>query len=220
MRSKITKCFIVSLLCMGVPLATYAQTLKVTTAVPASQPPAIALKHWGDTVTKETNGRVTFQYFWGGALTKAGEELDAIQRGVADAGFYAVAYYPSKLVLNGISYAVPFNPSDPRILQKIADRLVSQVPEIAAEFEQYNQKLLFYLVFGSMELLANKPVKTLGDMKGLKIAVLGSSMPKWIEAAGAVPVAMPAPDRYQALQTKLVDLARLAIGPAHSFKFH
>lgn len=218
---KIKAIFIVSMVLslLAVPLMAQALTLRATCNVPATQPPAKAMKYWGDLITKRTNERIKFEYHWGGALTKAGEELEAVQRGVANVGFYAVGYYPTKMVLNGVSYVVPFNSPDARLVLKIYESLVKELKELPAEIEQYNQKLMFYIAFGSYELLSTKPVKTLADMKGLKVAVIGATMPKWFEAIGAVPISMPAPDRYQALQTGLIDASCLPFGPSDPFKW-
>lgn len=196
---------------------TPAMTLRATTNVPATQPPSLAMKYWGDLVTERTDGRISFEYLWGGALTKAGEEIEAIQRGVANAGFYCVGYYPAKMILNGVSYVVPLDTPDARLMLKAYDKLIEKVPELDAEIEQYNQKRMFNIVFGSYEMLSIKPVKTLADMKGLKVAVIGATMPRWFEAIGAVPIAMGAPDRYTALQTGLIDAEVLPLGPTDPF---
>jgi TRAP-type C4-dicarboxylate transport system substrate-binding protein len=206
-------------LLVAVPMVTYALTLRATTNVPASQPTSQAMKYMGDLITNRTNGRIKFEYHWGGALTKAGEELEAVQRGIAHIGFYAVGYYPSKMILNGVSYVVPFNPPDARLVLKIYEKLAKELPELPGEIDQYNQKLMFYIAFGSYEMLSTKPVKTLADMKGLKVAVIGATMPKWFEAVGAVPISMPAPDRYQALQTGLIGAQVLPVGPSDPFKW-
>jgi len=217
---KIKVIFVVSmvLLLLSMPLMAQALTLRATCNVPATQPPARAMKYWGDLITKRTNERINFRYFWAGALTKAGEELEAVQSGMANVGFYAMGYYPSKMVLNGVSYVVPFNPPDPRLLFKIYEKLAKEVPELGAELEQYNQKLMFYIPFASYEVLSTKPVKTLADLKGIKIGVIGATMPKWLEAVGAVPISMPSPERYQSLQTGIIDASCMGFGPHDPFK--
>ena len=204
---------------VAVPLlAQAATTYRATCNVPATQPPAMAMKYWGDLVTKKTNERFNFQYHWGGSLTKAGEELQAVRSGMANVGFYAMGYYPSLMVLNGVSYVVPFNPPDPRVLLRIYERLVRDVPELAAEIEQHNQKLMFYIPFASYEILSTKPVKTLADFKGLKVGAIGATMPKWFEAVGAVPISMPSPERYQALQTGIIGASCMGFAPHDPFK--
>lgn len=222
-RAKFIGCsvlLIAALVWVGCPaFAAGPVTLRATINVPSTQPPAKALNYWGDLVTKETQGRVKFNYLWGGSLTKAGEELPAIQKGVANAGFYTSPYYPEKMVLNSISFVVPFDTPDPELMLKMYYKVLEEVPEVVQEIEQYNLRLIYPFVFGSYELLSTKPVKTIADMKGLKAAVIGATFPKWFEAIGAVPISMPAPDRYTALQTGLIDASILPIGPSDAFKW-
>ena len=49
-----------------------------------------------------------------GALTKAGEELEAVEFGLVEVGSIAAPYYAGKLPLVNWTYAVPFGPATPR----------------------------------------------------------------------------------------------------------
>ena len=215
----ITLFLAVLFLAKGAAYAADSVTFRATINVPSTQPPAMAMKHWGDLVTKRTNGRIKFNYLWGGALTKAGEEIPAIEKGLANAGFFTAPYYPGKMVLNSISFTVPFDTADPRVMLKMYYRVAEEVPEFVAEVEKNNLKEIYPFIFGSYELLSTKPMKTLADMKGKKIAVIGATFPKWFEAIGAVPISMPAPDRYTGLQTGLIDGQVLPLGPTDAFKW-
>jgi TRAP-type C4-dicarboxylate transport system substrate-binding protein len=194
-------------------------TFRATINVPATQPPAKALKHWGDLVTERTDGRIKFEYLWGGSLTKAGEEIPTIQKGIANAGFFTAPYYPREMVLNSIFYAVPFGTPNPMKTLEIYYKITEADRQIIAELEQHNLKLICPIVFGSYEMLSVKPVKTLEDMKGLKAAVIGATLPKWFVAIGAVPISMPAPDRYTGLQTGLIGATVLPLGPMDAFNW-
>ena len=70
---------------------------------PLSPPPFLiseVQKWWADTVAERSNGRIVWtDFYWSGALTKAGETLEAVQVGLADAGMVALPYYPGKLPL-------------------------------------------------------------------------------------------------------------------------
>ncbi|MFN3534873.1 MAG: TRAP transporter substrate-binding protein, partial [Desulfatiglandales bacterium] len=60
-------------------------------------------------------------------------------------------------------------------------------------------KVMYLHAHGPGILHTKKPVSKLEDLKGLKIACHGLSA-KIVEALGAVPVAMPMPERYDALK--------------------
>ena len=65
-------------------------------------------------------------------------------------------------------------------------------------------KLLYVHAHGPGLLHTKKPVRTLEDLKGMKIRATGFSA-KVVEALGGVPVAMPQGDTYEALQKGVVD---------------
>jgi TRAP-type C4-dicarboxylate transport system substrate-binding protein len=161
-------------------------------------------KAWGAEIKEKTKGRITIQFMHGGSLAKIGETLEAVQTGLADFGGLPAIFYPSRLPLSAFTYAVPFNPPDIRLLNKILDIMDEQMPEIRAELEKENVKPLWRYPIADYNLQTVNPSPTLADLKGLKIAAVGATLPKWLASVGAVPVALGVPDRYSALQTGLI----------------
>ena len=136
-----------------------------------------------------------------GALTKAGEELEAVEAGLVQVGSIAAPYYAGKLPLVNWTYAVPFGPGDPKMILDACQRIFEEVPELKAEIEQYNQKLLFPLVIDTYNLTSRRPLVTFEDLDGIKIASIGAYHPKILSSAGALAIHMPVAERYTALQT-------------------
>ncbi|MEE9201659.1 MAG: C4-dicarboxylate TRAP transporter substrate-binding protein [Dehalococcoidia bacterium] len=181
-------------------------TLRFTSPLPP--PPysaAIIAEWWGQEIEKRTNGLVKFEFFHGGTLSKPKEELEAIQVGLGQAGFVVYPYYPTKLALGGFSYAVPFGPDKAVTLLKAVDEMYATVPQLKAQVEGYNQKIIWHRVIGDYGIMSKTPVRTVADLKGMKVASIGAYHPKILAAAGAVPVSMPVSQRYQSLQTGVVD---------------
>ena len=113
---------------------------------------SLALKHFGDKVTELTGGRVKFQYYWGGSLAKAGEEYQAIQKGVADIGVVGFGFHPSEFRVATFFYAVPFSPSDPITYHKVVESLFDEVPAFREEVQRYNMRFLYPDYTDSYEL--------------------------------------------------------------------
>ncbi|MEK7848603.1 MAG: TRAP transporter substrate-binding protein DctP, partial [Chloroflexota bacterium] len=181
-------------------------TIKFTSPLPP--PPysaAVIAEWWGTEVEKRSNGRVKLQFFHGGTLSKPREELEAIQVGLAEAGCVTYPYYPSKLPLGNFSYAVPFGLDKSPMLLDAVTEMFNTIPALKAEIEQFNQKLIFYRVLGDYDVMSKSPIRTLADFKGKKLAAIGDYHPKIVAAVGGVPVAMPVAERYQALQTGVVE---------------
>jgi TRAP-type transport system periplasmic protein len=186
-------------------------------------PPAVSMqssvaKMWMDEVTRKTNGRVTFQTFWGGALGKPQEHVTLVEKGMADLVLTNLQFTPGKFPLAQFEYVFPFGPADPVIVTK-AKRLVHQeFPEFARDLAKYNAIPLMNASACVYQIMSKEPVTKLDDFKGKKIALIGRYFGRWIQAAGAVPVVAPAAERYTMLQTKVIDMDMLPLDMFSAFK--
>jgi len=81
---------------------------------------------------------------------------------------------------------------------------VSTIPEMEAELKRWGANFLFAAVVPSYEYMGRKPVHSIDDLKGLRIRTLGEQA-KLAEKLGAVPVSMPAPEIYEALERGTID---------------
>jgi TRAP-type C4-dicarboxylate transport system substrate-binding protein len=64
----------------------------------------------------------------------------------------------------------------------------------------------------------SKPIRTLDDMKGMKIRTPSAAQSSQLEALGAVPIDMPANQIYNSLDRGVVDAAMIPISGAIDFK--
>jgi TRAP-type C4-dicarboxylate transport system substrate-binding protein len=196
--------------------------MKVKFTSPLAPPPFLiseTAKWWADEVAKRSDGRIEWEFFWMGALTKAGEELEAVEIGLAQVGNVAAPYYAGKLPLNNWTYAVPFGPGDPKVILAASKQLYRDVPELTAELEHYNQKLLIPMVIDTDNLTSKRPIVTVEDFKGVKIASIGAYHPKILNVAGASAIHMPVAERYTALQTGVIEAEFLPWDISFAYKY-
>ncbi len=200
-----------------------AEVFELKYSSPLSPPPFLiseVQKWWADEVARRSNGRIEWtDFYWSGALTKAGETLEAVQVGLADAGMVALPYYPGKLPLGNWTYAVPFGPGDPNVILEAAQRLYDEVPALRQEVENYNMVFLIPSVIDTYNLTSKEPIVTFEDFDGIKIASIGSYHPKILQGAGATAIAMPVAERYQALQTGVIEAEFLPWDISHAYKY-
>ncbi len=215
---------IIALMVYSFTLPAAAQKpMKLKFTSPLAPPPFLiseTAKWWADEVAKRSEGRIEWEFFWMGALTKGGEELEAVEIGLAQVGNVAAPYYPGKLPLNNWTYAVPFGPGDPKIILDAAKQLYRDVPELGAELERYNQKPLIPMVIDTYNLTSKRPIVAFEDFKGVKIASIGAYHPKILNAAGATAIAMPVAERYTALQTGVIEAEFLPWDISFAYKYH
>jgi len=191
---------------------------------PVSPPPFLmseVQKWWADEVERRSNGRIVWtDFYWSGSLTKPGETLEAIEVGLADAGAVIYPYYPGKLPLGNWTYAVPFGPGDPNLILEAAIEMYDRVPALKEEVENYNLVFLMPSVIDTYNLTSKEPIVSFEDFDGIKIASIGSYHPRILEGAGATAIAMPVGERYQALQTGVIEAEFLPWDISHAYKYH
>jgi TRAP-type C4-dicarboxylate transport system substrate-binding protein len=66
--------------------------------------------------------------------------------------------------------------------------------------ERFGAKVLAVWPFGTQVFFCNQPIKTLDDMKGLRVRSFTPSMSKLMEQLGATPVSISFPEVYPSLQ--------------------
>lgn len=221
---RLTLCGIIAaLIGCSIALPAMAQKpMKLKFTSPLAPPPFLVSetsKWWADEVAKRSGGRIEWEFFWMGALTKAGEELEAVEIGLAQVGNVAAPYYAGKLPLNNWTYAVPFGPGDPKVILDAAKQLYRDVPDLTAELERYNQKLLIPMVIDTYNLTSIRPIVNFADYKGVKIASIGAYHPKILNVAGASAIHMPVAERYTALQTGVIEAEFLPWDISFAYKY-
>ncbi len=156
-------------------------------------------EEWAREVEKRTGGRVRVTTYPGGSLSKAPQCYDGVVSGISDLGMSCFAYTLGRFpLLEGLD--LPLGYPDGVAASRIATEMVRKY----APKEVDNVKVLYVHAHGPGILAARKPVRSLEDMKGLKVRATGLSA-KIVERLGGTPVAMSQPETYEALQKGVVD---------------
>src|SRR5262249_40512891 len=82
-------------------------TLKVSTFQKEEAAFSTAFKKWADEVTRRTNGRVKFEFFYSGSLLNTVDTAPGVRDGRADIGFTGAVYEPGRLTLSTVD-SIPF----------------------------------------------------------------------------------------------------------------
>ncbi|MCB2187619.1 MAG: TRAP transporter substrate-binding protein [Deltaproteobacteria bacterium] len=155
---------------------------------------------WCKEVEKRSGGKVVVEYYPGQTLTKAAQVYDGVVQGLSDIGFSLFGYtrgrFPVMEVVD-LPLGYPNGMAATQVINQVYDKFKPA---------ELNAVQVMYLHAHGPGLLhtRTKPVKTLEDLKGLKIRSHGFSA-KTVAALGGTPVAMPMPETYQSLQKGVVD---------------
>lgn len=170
-------------------------------------------KPFAATIAEKTGGAVTVTTYMGGELGPGPvEQYNRTVEGVTDIAFglpgYTAANFPTTLLteLPGV------------ISAETGTEAVQNNLEILKD--EYRRVALVGLWNNAPNLLftAEKPVRSLDDIKGLKIRVPSRNAGLVVEAWGATPVSMPAPEIYNAMQTGVIDGAMIDATTLKAFK--
>ena len=177
-----------------------AVTLTYSNFFPATHIQSKLADAWCKEVEKRTGGKVKVEYYPGQTLTKAKVCYDGVVQGLSDVGFSVLGYTRGRFPLMEV-VDLPLGYTSGVQATKVAN----------AVYQAFKDKVLtdtqvMYLHAHGPGLVntKGKAVKTLADMKGLKIRSHGTSA-KVVKALGGTPVAMPMPETYQSLQKGVVD---------------
>ncbi len=155
---------------------------------------------WCREVEKRTDGEVVIDYYPGSTLTKPKQCYDGVLEGMSDIGLSALAYSRGRFpVMAAVDLPLGYTSG----VQ--ATKVANEVFEKFHPAELDGVHVMYFHAHGPGLLhTAKKAVRTLEDMKGLKLRATGNSG-KLVQALGATPVAMSMSDSYQAIQKGVVN---------------
>ncbi|MEB2317042.1 MAG: TRAP transporter substrate-binding protein DctP [Pseudomonadota bacterium] len=86
------------------------------------------------------------------------------------------------------------------------------------EWDKIGVYPLFYPVTATYDILSTKEIKSLADLKGMKIRGGGDTLNRIIESLGASPITVPSPEVYMAFQQGVVDAVLFNTASILSFR--
>ena len=181
--------------------------LRVAEMSPATGTRPAFLQKACQEVEKLTEGRIKMEIYWSESMVKVKEIPKAIQRGVCDLGWIAASYHPAEFPLWTHFMTVLYHPQgdDAAYLATKAWELFDRSKPLRDDMERIGQTAWFCCPYDSYPMYSKKLVKTLEDMKGMRIRVSGEGFSKMVKAIGGHPTFIPASDTYTGLEKGTVD---------------
>jgi TRAP-type C4-dicarboxylate transport system substrate-binding protein len=184
-----------------------AQVIKLTLADQNPEMgwgPVHALSPWAKKVEEATKGRVKIDRYWAQTLAKGPDIWNAVKTGVADIGWCFHGYWADMTPLSDVITlpGLPFTTGEKG--SEVLWKLYEKFPAIQREYKDVH---VFQLWTSHPYFLitTKKQVKTMEDIKGLKIRVVGGPPTEQIKALGGIPTLIPMPDTYLSLDKGVID---------------
>jgi TRAP-type C4-dicarboxylate transport system substrate-binding protein len=177
--------------------------------------------YFADEVTKrvkeKTGHNIRFIKAWGGSVAKVDGVIEAVHKGTLDIGLSPIGFEQSRAGLLNYSAYMPFTSADPVLQQKVADRMLKEVPALQASMKPYNSHVLGMMATEAYGVTTRFDWNSVAELKGKRIALAGTNAPLFIPL-GAVPVTLGIGEHYQALQNGLADGSLFYASGLEAFK--
>lgn len=191
-----------------------AETIKLTFSHhwPAGNPAAKGMAQWAKEVEKRTNGAVSIRMFPANTLIPGPKTYEGVVNRIADIGCSTMGYTKGRFPLMEV-VDLPLGSESALESTRLANAFYKKFQPK----EMNDTKVMYFQTTGPALLHTTKPVRSLEDLKGLKIKTTGTSK-LVIEALGGTPVAIPMHEAYDALAKGVVDGAVSPFSSLFGFK--
>ena len=171
---------------------------------PEGYPTVEAVKYMGELLNERSNGRLGIQVFAGGQLGDEKATIEQARFGVVDMTRVSLGGF-NNLIPETIVLSLPYAFRSVEHMRNVVDEPIGY--EILSAFEPHGLIGLTFLDAGTRNFYNSQhPIKTLEDMKGLKIRVQPSDIfIDMVNAMGANAVAMSFNELYSGLQTGVIE---------------
>ncbi|MBU2513469.1 TRAP transporter substrate-binding protein [bacterium] len=163
-----------------------------------------AWKPWVERIEKASGGRLKIKGYHSQTLAKGKDTWNAVKYGIADMGWCFHPYWPGMTSLADVISmpSLPFKTSEEG--SAALWKLYEKFPQIRKQFAD-NHILLLYTTDPYFLITTEKQVKAQEDLQGLKIRMMGGPSTEMMKALGGVPMSVPMPDNYIAMQKGVTD---------------
>lgn len=184
----------------GVAVAAGPVKLSYSNFFPPTHIQSQLAEQWCREVEARSGGQVVIDYYPAGTLTKPKDCYDGVVQRISDIGLSALGYTKGRFpVLSGVD--LPMGYTSGVQATRLANAVYGQFKP--KEFDDVH--VLYFHAHGpGMLHTAGKAVKSMEDLKGMKIRATGNSAAV-VTALGGSPVAMSMPDSYQSIQKGVVN---------------
>ena len=202
-----------AILSSSTAFGTFASAEEVNATIVAGHPPVFRwVKHASQTFIPAVNAAlegsgttITWSEQYGGSLAKVGDELEAVEEGLAEIGLVSSLFDPAKLSVQNVTYFTPFVSSDSTLVANWMDELQHTNADMKASWATNGLEYLGGAIgIDDYLLMTNFPINSIADLDGKKIGAPGPAV-NWLKGTGAVGVSGNLTTYYNEIKTGVYD---------------
>jgi TRAP-type transport system periplasmic protein len=169
-------------------------------------------------LTKRTDGKIVVTVHWGGTLIKQPDTLVSVGKGVADIGAAmgtpTVAMNPHMTTLGAVGAG-----KDPWATTMAVWEMMNNNPKILAEYDKHNVVPTHGYFPGTPVMFLRKEIKSVNDLKGLRIRAGSPDDASILPKLGIEPVNVQIFDLYDSMSKGVIDGCMLTIAWGDTLKW-
>ncbi len=213
MKTLVNSVVAASVLSAGALFGSAALAEDINATIVAGHPPVFRwVKHASQTFIPAVNAAlegsgatITWSEQYGGSLAKVGDELEAVEEGLAEIGLVSSLFDPAKLSVQNVTYFTPFVSSNSTTVATWMDELQHSNADMRASWAANGLEYLGGAIgIDDYLLMTNFPVNSIADLDGRKIGAPGPAV-NWLKGTGAVGVSGNLTTYYNEIKTGVYD---------------
>jgi TRAP-type C4-dicarboxylate transport system substrate-binding protein len=158
---------------------------------------------WANNLEKDSGGRITVKRFPGSQMGPVQQHYDFVRTGQADVAWFLHGATPGRFPLTEL-VQVPFLVGSAEIGTKVLNDSELRSKYLDAEHKGVKVLLLLTHQPGNVHT-TKKPIRTVEDMKGLRIRFASPTIRDFIAALGGTPVGVLPTEQVEQLQKGTID---------------
>jgi len=164
---------------------------------------AYFFQDWIKQVKEATKGRLDIAFYPGATLGKPTEAYEMVKSGVVELAVVIIGFFPGQFPLSDVIQLPFIDLHNARVASRVYWGLYEKFPQFRAEYPGVKPLALYCDT--PTPIGTNKQIRTMEDMKGLKIRALTGSPTELLKILGGTPVLMPPGDIYTSMERKVLD---------------
>lgn len=162
---------------------------------------------WAKKVEERSGGELKPKIFYGTALLPPKAHLSGLQDGIANLTHHAGTYTPSELPEDNVISMLAMGADDTLAAAMAMTDFGLSDPAMQARYKQLGIVFAGGFATPPYILMCKEPIKSLDDMKGVKIRTPGAVQADWVRSVGGVPVTVPSTEMFTGLEKGQLDCA-------------
>jgi TRAP-type C4-dicarboxylate transport system substrate-binding protein len=170
------------------------------------------LMQWGEKLEKASNGRLVFKHFPGAQMAPTPAHYDLARNGQADGSWFLHGGTPGRFPFTEL-ISLPYMVGSSEIGTKVLNDAQLRSKYLDPEHKGVHVLLLLTHQPGNV-YTTKKPIRTTGDMKGMRIRFASPTIRDFIAGLGGSPVGVQPTEILEQLQKGAIDGAFIDYGGA------